>query len=736
MSLNLEVQILGEFKNLTKATKGATKNLQSLQKSTQSISRGINAALATIGVGISFQAISRGIKDLTLAAVEDVKAQTLLAQQLRNTVGASDELIKSVEEQIGQVQSATGVVDDELRPAYANLIRVTRDTSKAFRLLNLATDISAQTGRSLSSVSLALSRAVNGNSTALIRLVPSVKNSTDVVGDLEKQFTGAAAAANNLDPYNRLRVAFDEVRETIGAAFLPALGSIATFIDNNLPKIDALAAAINIRVTTAFDNAGDSAVNFGAKVSRGIDALREVVSGDISEGNPLKGFVDGFKDFQVLIDGAVDFIKGVGAVLDGIFNGLFGFLELFGVEIDGVGGFIRFLGETLGGIGRSLQAFGEGIGFVLSFFVPFTKTIDFALLIFRGFASIIGKVIKPVQDFGKAISDLAEVGFKGLLRGANDAVKPITNLADRVFKIFPGLQKLTNFFTKTIPNAIKNSPFAKWVDQYLITPLRNFINFADREIGALRSLLGIGNLGDGENETGSTTNTTSRVSSSGETNRFNRLRPVIEDGLGTPPPGGTGDTPFQTRVKAIVAKLQQTLTEARERIKNASESFRDAVGLSFGVITNGFRAKFSVSRVIAQMNRIKAAVATFSKDIIELRNKGADAALIDELIGLGPVAGAAAAKSLVNSSSFDEFINLRRDLASSGAAVGAAGNLAINGTSTSGLTNAINLLNRTIAAGKGNTYNISIANPNITPQQIIAQIKAYEKTTGKKVFSN
>lgn len=738
MSLNLEVQILGEYKNLTKATKGATKQLNSLKKSTQSISRGINAALATIGVGISFRAITNSISSLTKAAVEDVQAQTLLAQQLRNTVGASDAVVASVEEQISQVQTATGVVDDELRPAYAKLVRSTKDTARAFRLLNLATDISAQTGKSLDSVSTALSRALNGNTASLVKLIPSIKNSTDFVADLEKQFKGAAAAANNLDPYNRLKIAFDEVKETIGAAFLPALGSIATFIDDNLPKIDALADAINTRVKQAFENAGGAAVNFGAQVTKGIEALTEVVSGNISEDNPLKPFIDAFSDVKVFIEGLIEFAKGVGAILDGIFNGLFGFLEIFGVKVDGVGGFLRFLGEAASNVGRLLQSgLGEGIGYVLSFFVPLTKTIDFAVLVFKGLFAIIGKVIKPIQQFGKAITDLAEVGFKGLLRGADDAVKPITELADKVFKIFPGLQKLTDFFTKTLPNAIKNSPFGKWVDQYLITPLSNFIKFADRELGALRSLLGIGNLGEGDRDTGSTTTTTTKpYSNSGETNRFNRLRNAANDLEEDPKGGGTGDTPFQKRVKAIVAKLQTTLEEAKERIKNASESFRDAVGLSFGVITNGFSARFSTSKVIAQMKRIKDAVKTFSKDIIELRKKGADAALIDELIGLGPLAGSAAARDLLTSGSLNEFLGLRKDLASSGAAVGAAGNIAITGTSTSGLQNAINGLNKTIAAGKGNTYNISIANPNITPQQIIAEIKAYEKKTGKKVFSN
>ncbi len=103
MSLNLEVQILGEFKGLTKATKGATKQLEGLRRSTQKISRGITASLAAVGVGFSLRGITNQIQSLSKAAVEDIKAQTLLAQQLRNTVGASDAVVASVEEQIGKI---------------------------------------------------------------------------------------------------------------------------------------------------------------------------------------------------------------------------------------------------------------------------------------------------------------------------------------------------------------------------------------------------------------------------------------------------------------------------------------------------------------------------------------------------------------------------------------------------------------------------------------------------------
>ena len=790
MSLNLEVQILGEYKNLTKATKGATKQLNSLKKSTQSISRGINAALATIGVGISFRAITNSISSLTKAAVEDVQAQTLLAQQLRNTVGASDAVVASVEEQISKVQTATGVVDDELRPAYAKLVRSTKDTARAFRLLNLATDISAQTGKSLDSVSTALSRALNGNTASLVKLIPSIKNSTDFVADLEKQFKGAAAAANNLDPYNRLKIAFDEVKETIGAAFLPALGGIATFIDANLPKIDALADAINNRVKAAFEGTGEAATSFGTKVIKAITDLTDFLNGTADADNVFSGISEKFKAFAPLVEGVASVIGGLIEIVKGLADGLFGWLGLF----TGVEGGLENLGFILNQVGKFLQDVGYWIGFIASIFVPFTLGIKAVNSVLKLIPGVIGKIGEGLSKLANGIGDFFRKIFGGAETRVNTATKAVDNfnkVSEKTPTKLKALDPQVDAFTKAGDAADDAAGKVRLFDDKLVGlkntvdgnkgPLKQF----DGALGNIRTgLSGIDSLlkqldGKKVNIQVNTNYTQTGFQGPGidpETGRSFLEPPRKEDFPLNPRPGqvytwykwegglavwyeqtwdgkkwsaakkvttgtsttggGTGDTVFQTRVKAIVAKLQETLNEAKDRIKNASESFRDAVGLSFGVITNGFSARFSTSKVIAQMKRIKDAVKTFSKDIIELRKKGADAALIDELIGLGPLAGSAAARDLLTSGSLNEFLGLRKDLASSGAAVGAAGNLAITGTSTSGLQNAINGLNKTIAAGKGNTYNISIANPNITPQQIIAEIKAYEKKTGKKVFSN
>jgi len=85
MSLVLNVEILGEFKKLTAATKGSEKALGNLQKTTKNISSKINGSLALIGVGFSMTAVVRGINE-TLEAASDLQQQ----------FGALDSVFKNI----------------------------------------------------------------------------------------------------------------------------------------------------------------------------------------------------------------------------------------------------------------------------------------------------------------------------------------------------------------------------------------------------------------------------------------------------------------------------------------------------------------------------------------------------------------------------------------------------------------------------------------------------------------
>ena len=176
--------------------------------------------------------LATGFGLATAAAVEDQKAQDLLAQQLRTSAMATDDVIASNEEFISGMSRAFAVADDELRPAMANLVRSTGSVEAAQDLMTTALDISAATGKDLETVTLALGKAYNGSTSALTKLDPSLKgvissesSMAEITDALAVSFGGAATvAAESFDGRMKsMKIALDETKESIGAALLPVL---------------------------------------------------------------------------------------------------------------------------------------------------------------------------------------------------------------------------------------------------------------------------------------------------------------------------------------------------------------------------------------------------------------------------------------------------------------------------------------------------------------------------------
>jgi hypothetical protein len=232
MSLVLNVEILGEFKKLTSATKGATGDLQGLGTSASKISAGIGKAFAAIGIGLSFRALANELEEATKAAIEDRKSQELLANAMVNTTGATTAQIAAAEKAIGKLQIQTSVADDKLRPAYQKLFLSTQDVTKSNQLLALALDVSAGTGKDLDAVAQAMAKSLEGNDTALTKLVPSLKGTKDPLDALATSFGGAAEKAANTDPYKRMEIIFGEIQEKLGTALLPVLDDFAAWMSS------------------------------------------------------------------------------------------------------------------------------------------------------------------------------------------------------------------------------------------------------------------------------------------------------------------------------------------------------------------------------------------------------------------------------------------------------------------------------------------------------------------------
>jgi len=215
----VRVDFIGDYSDLKKKTERAEARVVRMRKKVQSQSRMMNQAFKRIGTSLSLFAVVNGLKRAGEAAANDARSQRLLALQMRTTTKATDKQVKSNEAFIQRLSEQVGIVDDELRPAFAKLLRGTGSVSKAQKLLKIALDGAAASGKSVSTVSDAITKANNGNFTSLYRLAPQLKKTKGGVDEYAKSVKGAAKAS--ADPYSKLSVVLDNLNEQVGTALLP-----------------------------------------------------------------------------------------------------------------------------------------------------------------------------------------------------------------------------------------------------------------------------------------------------------------------------------------------------------------------------------------------------------------------------------------------------------------------------------------------------------------------------------
>ena len=223
---DVKIDIAAEFTG-NKAFKQAETTTQKLEKSVAKLGKQL------LGVFAAGKLLSFG-KQSVKAFAADEKAARSLTLALANTGNAFAAI--EVEKFIGDLQRATGVLDDQLRPAFRTLLTATGNVKKSQDGLALALDIAAGTGRDLGAVSLALAKAYGGQTTALSRLGAGLSKATLASGDLDlitaeltNKFSGQALAAAEgyAGSMAKLAVASENAKEIIGKDLLDSMQLIA-----------------------------------------------------------------------------------------------------------------------------------------------------------------------------------------------------------------------------------------------------------------------------------------------------------------------------------------------------------------------------------------------------------------------------------------------------------------------------------------------------------------------------
>jgi len=381
------------------------------------------------------------------AAMEDQKSQSELARTLGISASATDEQIRATERMIGKFEMAAGVADTELRTAFGNLVRGTKDLTQAEEGLGIALDISAATGKDLETVSDALSKAYAGNMRGLRSLSPEMAvligegaSLEEVMSVLGGTFGGAFAAdAETAEgKMRRFGIAMENAQENIGYALLPVveavlpylqkfgewaqentrtfliiggiIGGVATAIlaINTALKIFNIIKAVTTGVVAAFN---------------AVMAMNPIVLVVIAVAALVAGLIIAYKKFEWfrdLVDAVFNGIKSaIGFTLDvikGYFEAVLGFYKIL------FNGIARLWNNTVGKIAFTIPDWVPIIG-GKSFAVPKIPELAEGGIVNRPTVALIG------EAGPEAVIPLSKMGDMGG-RGGDVYVTINSTLAD------------------------------------------------------------------------------------------------------------------------------------------------------------------------------------------------------------------------------------------------------------------------------------------------------------------
>ncbi len=220
---NLRINIFANAKQVGKELNKTKKKFDGFGKGLKIAGAGIGAA-----VGAGFAVIIDSVKK----AAEEEEDIRRLQTAIEKAGGAFADSTPKIVAWVDEIKRSSTFTDDQLRPALANLTNATGDVAEAQGLLTTAMDLSVASGKPLETVTGAVAKAANGQTTALKKLFPELntqanKNKTgaELLQILSNKYKGADTAATNTTKggLKLFSESIDDLQEDLGTLLLPYL---------------------------------------------------------------------------------------------------------------------------------------------------------------------------------------------------------------------------------------------------------------------------------------------------------------------------------------------------------------------------------------------------------------------------------------------------------------------------------------------------------------------------------
>lgn len=430
---------------------------------------GIGVAAGVAFAAASAAAVAFGASSLKAAAeAESIGRVMENAAKNAGTFGDAEGIknaTKALDEHSTKIAELTGI-DDELfnkmksgwlaTPSLAAL-----GTDGINNLAQVTADVAAGSGKDIETIGLAFQKMAGDSETALSKLNRAGIVLTDgqkatyqslvdtgkeaeaqayLIDTLGEKYKGAAQAAAN--PFERLKVIFENLQETVGAALMPAIEKLVPVVQNFIAKLtgNPQFEAFLVTLTTAFITLLDAVIPLLEPITNIVLALMPALMNIITALVPVILLL--VQAFLPLIEGVLPILTELINMLLPIFTQLITDLivPLIPIILMLVQAFMPLIEAVLPIIMELLQAL---MPILLVVAKIFSAVLTVAIGLFAGALQRLAPAVKVVADGIAGVFSWLASNISGILNWIIGAFEGFINfLADGVNKFVDPLNAL------------------------------------------------------------------------------------------------------------------------------------------------------------------------------------------------------------------------------------------------------------------------------------------------------
>jgi hypothetical protein len=306
--------------NATATIKNVSRGLDNLKKTTSKMAKNVKQDFTKLSFAIA--GIAAGITAATISAiksaVQDEASTSRLIAALTARKMATDANLASVQKLIVAGQNLA-FTDDEVRSSIEVATRFTNNFSKAQQIASIAQEVARATGQDLATATLNVGKAYKGSGarilTALGITKKGIKGQEALRAILDKTRGSADAYGKTTEgSFEIVRIKIQEIKESLGSAFLSPLARIFTALQ---PHLDDFAKWVNNQLPAIKTFADDIATTIIAKMPEFFTILKTEIPKAIGA---VQGFIESVKRAATTAGDKLGFLltSGIGAAFGGL----------------------------------------------------------------------------------------------------------------------------------------------------------------------------------------------------------------------------------------------------------------------------------------------------------------------------------------------------------------------------------------------------------------------------------